>query len=65
MKLLLLVISAVKNIYRNDDICETRSQTKVVFKILFFVSKYKSLNVEKLIHEYLMKRLSINFSLIK
>jgi len=65
IKLLLLVLSAVKNVYRKDAICETRAQTKGDFKILFFVSKDKSLNVEKLVHEDLLKRMSITFSLIK
>ncbi|KAE9538082.1 hypothetical protein AGLY_006054 [Aphis glycines] len=55
IRLLVLVLSAVKNLNRRDAIRETWAQTKEDVKILFVVSKDKSLNAEKLVHEDLVE----------
>jgi len=54
-KLLVLVISAVKNVKQRDAIRETWAQTKGDFKILFVASKDKFLIAEKLVHEDLLE----------
>ncbi|XP_026817344.1 beta-1,3-galactosyltransferase 6-like [Rhopalosiphum maidis] len=55
VKLLVLVLSTVKNTNRRDAIRETWAKTKGDFKILFVVSKDKFLNAEKLVHEDLLE----------
>lgn len=55
LRLLVLVISAVKNRNRRDTIRETWAQPKEDVKILFVVSKDKSLNAEKLVHNDMLE----------
>ncbi|XP_001947124.2 beta-1,3-galactosyltransferase 6 isoform X1 [Acyrthosiphon pisum] len=55
LKLLVLVISAVKNRNRRDAIRETWAQPKEDVQILFVVSKDKSLNAENLVHNDMLE----------
>ncbi|XP_060851834.1 beta-1,3-galactosyltransferase 6-like [Rhopalosiphum padi] len=55
IKLLVLVLSDVKNLNQRDAIRETWAQTKGDFKILFVVSKDTFLNAEKLLHDDILE----------
>jgi len=55
IRLLVLIISAVKNQNRRDAIRETWAQPEEDVKIFFVVSKDKSLNAEKLVHNDMLE----------
>ncbi|XP_025202274.1 beta-1,3-galactosyltransferase 6-like [Melanaphis sacchari] len=54
-KLLVLIVSAVKNRNHRDAIRETWAEKKEDVKIFFVVSKDESINAEKLVHEDILE----------
>lgn len=55
LRLLVLVLSAVKNHNRRDAIRETWAQAKENYKIIFVLSRDKLLNAEKLLHNDILE----------